>query len=180
MLAAALRLLDERGAEAFTLRALADALGVNPMTLHHRFGDRDGLVQAMADRVYSAAAAPDQGDGVRRIGALLRAYHAAVVRHPGLALLIFARPGLFPRQARRITEELSRLLAETGLPPAPARLWLDILVDFTHGAAIATAMAARAGRAAEGDEADAAGDDDAGDRYAAALAELLDGLRREP
>ena len=51
MLSAALRLLDSQGVEGFTMRSLAHSLGVTPMTIYHHFGDRDGLIAAMADRV---------------------------------------------------------------------------------------------------------------------------------
>ncbi|MBL3560382.1 TetR/AcrR family transcriptional regulator [Rhodovulum sulfidophilum] len=118
MLTAALTLLDGEGAEAFTMRALAKHLHVNPMTIHHHFGGRDGLIGAMSERV-----------------------HARV----------------------------SALLAKAGLSDRKRRLWLDILVDVTHGAALATAMAGRK-----------AVDDPAGDQgYGAALDELLSRLGDE-
>ena len=170
MLDAALHLLDAKGVEAFTMRALAARVQVNPMTIYHHFGDRDGLIGAMAERVYAGVAAPEDGEPVSRIEALLRAYHAKVMRHPGLTLLIFSRPAVFPEQARRITEELTRLLAEAGLPPERLGLWINILVDFTHGAAVATAMGGRADGSAPGLGSD--------DGYADALAELLSGLRK--
>lgn len=53
------------------------------------------------------------------------------------------RPTVFPQQALRITNEISALLAEVGLPDDRTPLWRDILADFTHGSALATAMSAR-------------------------------------
>lgn len=82
-------------------------------------------------------------------------------------MLIFSRPSVFPEQARRITEEISSLLAETGLSAHKAQLWLEIFVDFTHGAALATAAG---GRRATSEPAEAS-------RYGAALEELLLCLR---
>lgn len=170
MLTTALDLLDARGIEAFTMRALAGRLQINPMTIYHHFGNRDGLIAAMSERVYAEVTAPDSGETLSRIEALLRAYHAQVLRHPALTLLIFSRPALFPQQARRITDEIAGLLIEAGLSPQRARHWINILVDFTHGAAVATAMGGRAGGSA-----DSPGSDDG---YADALAELLTGLRK--
>lgn len=40
----------------------------------------------------------------------------------------------------RISASLVTLLAELGMSPPQAQAWLHILVDFTHGAALATAM----------------------------------------
>ncbi|MBL3554031.1 TetR/AcrR family transcriptional regulator [Rhodovulum sulfidophilum] len=169
MLTAALTLLDDEGAEAFTMRALAKRLNVNPMTIHHHFGGRDGLIGAMSERLHARISAPQEGTATERIRGLLKAYHAQVLLHPGLTMLIFSRPAVFPEQAKRITEELSALLAKAGLPDRKRRLWLDILVDVTHGAALATAMAGRK-----------AVDDPAGDQgYGATLDELLNCLGDE-
>ena len=126
------------------MRSLAHSLGVTPMTIYHHFGDRDGLIAAMADRVYGAVPEPVEGPPLQRVEALLRSYHATVLGHPGLTLLIFRHPTAFPEQARRITEHLARLLLATGLGERRASIWLGILVDFTHGAAVAAAMAGRA------------------------------------
>lgn len=166
MLATALDLLDAKGAKAFTMRALAERLLVNPMTIYHHFGDRDGLIEAMSERVYRNVSAPAAGTPRGRIEALLRAYHAQILRHPGLTLLIFNLPTVFPEQARRITEDIVALLAEAGLSSQRSRLWVNILVDFTHGAAVATAMGGRPSFEGSGPD----------NGYDEALSELLDGL----
>lgn len=140
MIRAALDLLNHKGADAFTMRALAERLHINPMTIHHHFGGRDGLIGAMSEWTYARVVAPDAGTPTERMRALLRSYHEQVLRHPGLTMLIFSRPAVFPEQARRITGEISALLADAGLTAGKARLWIAILVDFTHGAALAIAM----------------------------------------
>lgn len=166
ILTTALELLDTEGAETFTMRALADRLQVNPMTIYHHFGDRDGLIEALAEHVYADVSAPPFGTFHDRIRSLLQAYHDRVLSHPGLTLLIFRQPAVFPRQARRITDDIGLLLVEAGLPSARSRLWLNILVDFTHGSAIATAMGNRLDSAASG----------AQDDYHNTLTELLKGI----
>lgn len=166
MLTAALDLLDHKNGDAFTMRALAERLDINPMTIHHHFGGRDGLISAMSEWIYAHVAAPDGGTATERIRGLLKAYHTQVLRYPGLTLLIFSRPTVFPQQAQRITEEILALLVEAGLPDPRTRLWLDILVDFTHGAALATAM----------NGGSAAAEPEESQGYAAALDELLIGL----
>ena len=166
MVLAALALLDREGVDALTMRALAERLGINPMTIHYHFGGRDGLIGAMSEAVYTQVTALENGTPIDRIGGLLKAYHAQVLRHPALTMLIFSRPTVFPQQAERITNEISTLLAEVGLPDERTPLWRDILVDFTHGAALATAMSARG--------LDYAPQDDQG--FTMALRELLIGL----
>jgi AcrR family transcriptional regulator len=49
ILCAARKLLAERGAEGLTMHALATAAGVGKGTVFRRFGDRDGLAQALLD-----------------------------------------------------------------------------------------------------------------------------------
>ncbi|MCZ4253902.1 TetR/AcrR family transcriptional regulator [Sulfitobacter sp. G21635-S1] len=168
MVLAALELLDREGVDAFTMRALAKRLGINPMTIYHHFGGRDGLIGAMSDAVYAQVKAPVDGTPFDRIEGLLKAYQAQVLRHPALTLLIFSRPMVFPQQAERITNMISAFLAEGGLPDHKARLWRDILVDFTHGAALATAMSGR--------RLDCAPPEDQG--FTMALSELLVGLNQ--
>lgn len=163
---AALDLLDREGTDALTMRALAKRLGINPMTIHHHFGGRDGLIGAMSEAVYAQVTAPENGTPIDRIGRLLKAYHAQVLRHPALTILIFSRPTVFPQQAERITDEISALLAEVGLPDDRTPLWRDILVDFTHGSALATAMSGR--------DRDSGSHKDQG--FTRALRELLTGL----
>ncbi|MEU1753510.1 TetR/AcrR family transcriptional regulator [Micromonospora matsumotoense] len=51
---AATRLLRERGAPAVTTRAVAQAAGVQAPTIYRLFGDKNGLVDAVAEHVMAA------------------------------------------------------------------------------------------------------------------------------
>src|SRR5215213_8793338 len=48
---AASRLLRDEGAQAVTTRAVAQAAGVQAPTIYRLFGDKDGLIDAVADHV---------------------------------------------------------------------------------------------------------------------------------
>jgi AcrR family transcriptional regulator len=135
----ALALLDEGGPEGLTLRRLAARLGLTPMALYHHHADRAALIRALADRAYAPVDAPAAGPPRDRIAGLIAAYHSAVQRHPALTLEIFRDPAAFADQARRITATLEALLREAGLGEDEALAWRDILIDFTHGAALALA-----------------------------------------
>jgi len=54
----ALTLADEVGMEAFTIRRLASALGVGPMTIYHYFPNKEAIIDAMVDAVFAEIAAP--------------------------------------------------------------------------------------------------------------------------
>ena len=52
----AARLLREQGAAAVTTRAVAMAAGVQAPTIYRLFGDKDGLLDAVAEYVLAAQA----------------------------------------------------------------------------------------------------------------------------
>lgn len=170
ILAEALALLDSEGFERLTMRAVAMRASVNPMTIYHHFQDRDGLIGALANIVYADAVPPSEGTVRSRIEGLLRAYRTTVVRHPGLTLAIFNQAVALPAHARRITDSLTNLLGELGLSPLRALLWVHILVDYTHGAALAAAIGGKNGSSLR-----AAIDEELGN-YEHAISELLDCL----
>lgn len=49
------------------MRALATRIGINPMTIHYHFKDRDGLIKALANHVYSDVSPPAKGGEARRL-----------------------------------------------------------------------------------------------------------------
>lgn len=56
--AAALSVADERGTSGFTMRAVADALGVTPMALYHHVEDKAALAELVVDLVISERPLP--------------------------------------------------------------------------------------------------------------------------
>jgi len=56
--AAALAVVDERGARGFTMRAVAEALGVTPMALYYHVGDKDALVAVVLEAAMSERPLP--------------------------------------------------------------------------------------------------------------------------
>jgi AcrR family transcriptional regulator len=138
---AAIRLLDEAGPGGFSMRSLAVALNVTPMALYHHAGSRDALLAAMSETVYAGVDdPPPRGSARAQIEALLFRYCGRVLAHPGMTMAIFADPRHFEGATERLTRQLSELLVATGLDTELARHWLYILIDYTHGFALAAAM----------------------------------------
>lgn len=111
--AGALRLADERGIGAVSLRRLADELNVTPMALYRYVQSKQDLLDAVTDLLYAelqlqAAAA----DWWRPLAALARSARRASIAHPA-ARELFARPAAGPH-ARRVTESLHALLRAAG------------------------------------------------------------------
>ncbi|MGZ0148700.1 TetR/AcrR family transcriptional regulator [Kribbella sp. WER1] len=90
----AVRMLDADGYQAFSLRQLADALGVTVSTVIHHVGQRTEVLVAVVDHLLREAlldprtgadAADDWRDGVRLVAT---SYREVLLRHPRAATLI--------------------------------------------------------------------------------------------
>src|SRR5260370_34115092 len=66
-----LQLIDEQGLDAFTMRNLAQELGVDPMSIYRHFENKDALLDGVADILWSEVKLPES-----RVGweALLRSF----------------------------------------------------------------------------------------------------------
>lgn len=164
IVAAALELLDAAGPAGFTMRALAERLGVTAMAIYHHAKSRDELIGAMAESVHAGIDMPVSGSPREVIATLLRRYCDAVLAHPNLTLAMVADPSRHAGAAASLSRELKQALAALGLNRTDTRHWRDILVDYTHGFAVAVASA--------GPDADAPGLP----AYEQAVARLLDAV----
>jgi len=95
LVAAALRIVEQQGAAALTIRNVASATGVSAMAPYHHFKDRSALVAAVAaagfrllysDKIAALAMAPD--DPAQRLVAGSIAYVRFVAEHPDLYRLM--------------------------------------------------------------------------------------------
>jgi AcrR family transcriptional regulator len=121
IVAAGRRLLEERGAEALTMRDVADAVGVRAPSLYKRVRDRSDLVRLIledvADELATALdAAAASGDPVRDLRAMTAAYRRFAHANPVAYALMYApqtAPGERERSIRssatflRVVEELA-------------------------------------------------------------------------
>lgn len=96
---AAARLLREGGPRAVTTRAVAQAAGVQPPTIFRLFGDKDGLLAAVAEHVMAgyvadktARAAGEDGDPVADLRAAWRTHIEFGLANPHVFLLL-VEPG---------------------------------------------------------------------------------------
>jgi AcrR family transcriptional regulator len=104
------RLLRHDGAAAVTTRAVASAAGVQPPTIYRLFGDKDGLVNALAEHVMAAyvdtkaAASASKGDPVADLRAGWRTHVEFGLANPELYRLLATHrsPGRSPATARGI------------------------------------------------------------------------------
>lgn len=131
---AALELADTRG--DFSMRALGDKLGVDPMAIYRHFKDKDALLDALVDAALAdlAPAPPEWGTPVERVRRLCLDFRAALRAHPGLAPRIrTALPALGPRVIAS-TEASLGLLTELGIEAREASRAFVMLIGFITAA----------------------------------------------
>lgn len=121
LLAAAEHLLAERGLDAVSVRATADAAGTSTRAVYALFGSKEGLVQALAQRTYELLmetidTVPQTGDPADDlISGSVYGFRRFALEHPELFHLFFTMQMQRPRlgdeaDATRI-QALTQLIA---------------------------------------------------------------------
>lgn len=85
---AGLAVADERGASGFTMRAVAEALGVTPMALYYHVADKDDLVRLVVDAVVREVPLPEPTGSWREdLWGLARWMRLIATAHPSVGQL---------------------------------------------------------------------------------------------
>lgn len=135
----AIDILDEKGIEQLSMRLIAKEMSITPMAIYHYFTDKKALIKAIANTLYQDINIAGAKENRSKIEYLLLSYREMTTRYPQITLVIFSDHTLFPEQATRITETLIHLLTELGLPAMQATQYAHMLIDYTHGEALAAA-----------------------------------------
>jgi TetR/AcrR family transcriptional regulator, tetracycline repressor protein len=112
----ALRLGDEAGLEAVTIRRLAQELGVTPMALYWHFKNKDELLLGIVDHALAAVRADrDAGDPwQQQLRAMVAALVVVMREHPSLPDLMHAVDKTQGESFNRATNDALALLTEAG------------------------------------------------------------------
>jgi AcrR family transcriptional regulator len=133
---AALAILKSDGLEAVTMRRVAAGLDTGAMSLYVYVSGREGLLQAMLDRVTATIKLepPDPSRWRAQLHSLLARMHQALVAHPGIAAMTLAEaPTTEP--VLLLTENLLGILLAGGLDPQDAAWACDIFVSLVTAVA---------------------------------------------
>lgn len=133
---AALAILRSEGLQAVTMRRVAAALDTGAASLYVYVPHREGLLQAMLNRVTGTIGfeVPDPSRWRDQLHALLQRLHDALVAHPGIAAITLIRSPT-TEAVLGLTENLLGMLLAGGLDPQDAAWACDILVLLGTGAA---------------------------------------------
>jgi len=135
VVAAAIAIADAEGLAALSMRRVADALGVSPMSLYTYVPSKAELMDLMFDRALGATADPDDSVvGWRaRLAFIARQRWALVELHPWFLDLALHRPPLGPNVLRKVDVMLGALGA-TGLHEEEMALVAEALQNYVTGA----------------------------------------------
>jgi AcrR family transcriptional regulator len=139
LLEAAARIAAERGAAAITMETVAAEAGVGKGTVSRRFGDRNGLLQALLDhseiqfQEAFLSGPPPLGPGIGA-AARLRAFGPAVLRHEHAHLDLYLAAEPAPERRFRVPPKRLRhthvaSLVRVLLPDADADLLAHTLLS---------------------------------------------------
>lgn len=120
ILDAGVALIDERGLEGFTLRALGARLGLSQMAVYHHYSNKEAIIDAMAERLLAdVRLAPEQraSDPDERIVSFAVRIRAALLAHPALVPAVASRP-LAETVEQRDLDDLLDTFREAGFPEA--------------------------------------------------------------
>jgi AcrR family transcriptional regulator len=135
--AAAIELIEASGAEALTMRALADSLGVEAMSLYRHVASREALLDGIAGQLMSKI----EPRGVSSDWAAAVRGYASAVRglartHPATFALVAYRA---PESAGALqpVEDLLASLRAAGFTPARAVSVYRLIAAYTRGYVLA-------------------------------------------
>jgi TetR/AcrR family tetracycline transcriptional repressor len=112
----ALRLADEEGLDAITIRRLAKELGVTPMALYWHFKNKDELLLGVVDHVLSDVRA-DRSAGdpwPKQLRAIVETVVGVMRSHPCLPDLLHSTDKMETASFTRATNDTLALLADAG------------------------------------------------------------------
>jgi len=130
---AALRLVDQDGVDALTMRRLAADLGVAPMSLYGHVPNKDDLLLGVVDVATAEMTLPPPGtEPWEALRSITRDFRRVALLHPNLVPLITTRPP-GGTEGLRILEAALDALARAGIaPPLRARAY-RLLSSFAIG-----------------------------------------------
>jgi AcrR family transcriptional regulator len=130
---AAVAVIDESGIDSLTMRALADAMGVAPMTLYRHVADKQALLAMIPDALLVTVCARVQRkrSSVASLQAVADGLADVLVRHRSVASL-FNQPQPGPNM-QAAADHVVQLLVDEGMGKSEAQAMLRAVVAQVIG-----------------------------------------------
>jgi AcrR family transcriptional regulator len=139
VVAEALAVIAQDGAQALTMRSLAARLGVVPGALYHHVGNKQQLQDLLLDGVLAEVDVhldPSQ-PWTEQLKVLAHRLRQVLEAHPGVATILKTRDPLGPHSLA-LAEALLGPLQAAGFADREAGLAFFLLVDYTIGFAVSS------------------------------------------
>ena len=142
VLQAALRVIDAEPPDAFTMRRVANELGMGVMTLYGYVRNKEEILEGITVLLFAEAhRASSTASWDEQLRVEMRALHTVGRRHPNLVTLVLAQrsaaPGMFGMRERTLSA-----LLDAGFTDDTALHALGVLCNYAVGFAGAQAAAA--------------------------------------
>lgn len=129
----AIRLADELGAEKLSMRVLAGALGVEAMSLYNHISNKEDLLDAVVDKIFSMIERPSASDNWKTsMTQRATSMHATFRRHPWAVALTLSRLAPGPNNLSLIEASLETLCAD-GFNHLQAFYALCVMDSYIYG-----------------------------------------------
>ncbi|BBX91338.1 TetR/AcrR family transcriptional regulator [Mycolicibacterium boenickei] len=146
---AALRIVDDSGPSALSMRALAAALGTGPMTMYNYVADKEALEELVVGAVVAKIVVPDATDDWQRdVAAIATAMWAGVRAHPAALPLVLTRRMASPT-GFAIADALIAALGRAGLSDTDRLSAFHAVLGLVVGSAQAALAGPLTGEAPE-------------------------------
>jgi AcrR family transcriptional regulator len=130
----ALRIADQDGLGAVSMRRLAAEMRVGTMSLYHHVRDKDELLELMADAISAELLVPGEllGDWRAALSAIAHNTRDTFLRHPWLLDTAGQRPLVTPNQLRHIEQSIA-VVADLDVDRETATTMVMAVDDYTIG-----------------------------------------------
>jgi AcrR family transcriptional regulator len=137
IVAAALKLIDAEGLEAFSMRRLGQELGAGATSIYWYVRDKDQLIDLVLDEILAEIDVAEDPDWSwrERAANLAREFRAVLRRHPNLAAVFGSRISLGPNTLRGI-EHMLAVLRSAGFDGTELTLAFSAVLNFAMGTGI--------------------------------------------
>lgn len=154
IVAEAVRLLDDEGIDALSMRRLGARLDAAPTSLYIHVANKDELIELVVDEIYGELQVPDMSDAAHwreAVSTCAQRMRATMLRHTWIASVLggTGMAGLGPN-LMRLSEQMLALLESAGFSLTEANSAMNAVFSYVIGATTSEAawlaMLARSGQ----------------------------------
>ena len=182
IVAAAVDIFNEGGLDAVSMRSVSSRLGVSPIPLYSRVGNKDALVEAMADRLLAdlAPAAADDERWDAYAARWARALRARLQHTRDSRLILAPGRAAYVAASRSLVKTMRRdgLAADVAVQACRLLMWATVGFGAVASGATAPRSESRSGRGRPGGDPSGLDDNEIDALFELQIRYLIEGIAR--